>query len=144
MGRFVVPRDARCAALSYDGRETADRLRSLTTLPDSRRIASIAHFTPPGVARARYYVEMVQPNDAARQIRMEPSYPESSLLESDDPTVRTFRARLRERSCLSCADARCWVTTEKYAPDVRSRSTRISLTSPLRWDRNATSRPERG
>ncbi len=91
---------------SYDGRETADRFARPDDPSRWRRIASTGAFTPPGVARGTYYVEMVQPNDAARQIRMEPSLPETSLLESDDRTVRAFRARLRERGCLSRPAAR--------------------------------------
>jgi hypothetical protein len=115
MGRWVVPRDARSAAFSYDGREAAADLRSLTTFP-IREGSRTDIFTPPGVARGVYYVEMVQPNDAARQIRMEPSQPELPLLESlilryglfghDFEKGVVFRARMRA----------CWVTSEKYAP----------------------------
>ena len=72
MNRRVQPRDARSAALSYDGRETDTSLKSLTTagLADGDRPRV---FVPPGCEAGLYYVEMVQPNDVARQIGMEPS-----------------------------------------------------------------------
>jgi hypothetical protein len=116
MGRWIAPRDARSAALSYDGREMAADLRNLTTLPIRDRWPA-AIFTPPGVARGVYYVEMVQPNDAARAIRMESSAPETSQLEllvlryglfgHDFEKGVVFRARMRA----------CWVTSEKHVPD---------------------------
>ena len=142
MARFVVPRDARCAALSYDGRETADRLRGLTTLPVGDGSPARA-FTPPGVARGTYYVEMVQPNDAARQIRMEPSFPETSLLELEIVRYGLFGHDF-EKGVVFRARMRAYlVTTGKYALTC-ARCTRVSSTSLLRSDRNATSRPERG
>jgi hypothetical protein len=119
MGRWVVPRDARSASLSYDGREAAADLRSLTTLP-IREGSRTGIFRPPGVAEGAYYVEMVQPNDVARQIRMEPSQPELPLLEflilryglfgHDFEKGVVFRARMRA----------CWVTSDKHAPGVGS------------------------
>jgi hypothetical protein len=119
MGRWVVARDARSASLSYDGREPAADLRSLTTLP-IREGSQTGMFTPPGVAKGVYYVEMVQPNDTARQIRMEPSQPELSRLEvlilryglfgHDFEKGVVFRARMRA----------CWVASDKHAPGVES------------------------
>jgi len=119
MGLWVAPRDARSATLSYDGRETAANLHGLTTLPI--RDGSKTHvFALPGVERGVYYVEMVQPNDAARQIQMEPSHPELPRLESlilryglfghDFEKGVVFRARMRA----------CWVTSEMHAPDAVS------------------------
>ena len=119
LGRWVGPRDARSAALSYDGREAAADLHSLTTLPVSER-PRIRAFTPPGVAAGIHYIEMVQPNDAARCIRMEPSEPELSLLATlvlryglfghDFEKGVVFRARLRA----------CWITADEYATEARS------------------------
>jgi hypothetical protein len=119
MSRWITPRDARSAALSYDGREAAADLRRLTTLP-IREGSRTGIFTPPAVARGAYYVEMVQPNDIARQIRMEPSEPELSDLESlilryalfghDFEKGVVFRARMRA----------CWVTSDTYARGAQS------------------------
>ena len=119
MSRWITPRDARTAVFSYDGREAAADLRRLTTLP-IRDGSRTGIFTPPGVARGAYYVEMVQPNDMARQIRMEPSDPELSDLESlilryglfghDFEKGVVFRARMRA----------CWVTSDTYARGVQS------------------------
>jgi hypothetical protein len=119
LGRWIVPRDARSATLSYDGRESAARLRSLTTLP-IREGSRARVFNPPGVAGAIYYVEMVPPNDAARQIHIEPCYPETSLREllilqcglfgHDFEKGVVFRARMRA----------CWVKSDSYAPDAVS------------------------
>lgn len=65
--RWVEPRDARSAALSYDGRE-AD-LRGLTTLPLADESAPLAPRVLPGPwDDGRTYIEMVHPNDAARRI----------------------------------------------------------------------------
>jgi hypothetical protein len=119
MSRWITPRDARAAALSYDGREAGADLHRLTTLP-IREGSRTGIFTPPGAARGAYYVEMVQPNDMARQIRMEPSEPELSDLESlilryglfghDFEKGVVFRARMRA----------CWVTSDTYARGVQS------------------------
>jgi hypothetical protein len=119
LGRWVRPRDRRSAALSYDGREGADDLHSLTTLPISE-VPPIRVFTPPGVAAGIHYIEMVQPNDAARFIRMEPREPELPLLSTlvlryglfghDFEKGVVFRARLRA----------CWVTSDEYATEARS------------------------
>ncbi len=71
----VEPRDARSAALSYDGREPAELLQSLTTRPVpsasphpfAPRLFPVAS-PPPGSV----YAEMVQPDDCARRIIGEP------------------------------------------------------------------------
>ena len=71
---LVEPRDVDSAALSYDGRESASTLRGLTTLPippSSPHTLTPRVFTPPGSDRDTYYVEMIQPNDCARRIRLE-------------------------------------------------------------------------
>jgi hypothetical protein len=72
----VEPRDIGSAALSYDGRETARVLRGLTTLPvaESSRVALRPRiFAPAAVEQTDlYYVELVQPNDVARRIIVEP------------------------------------------------------------------------
>jgi hypothetical protein len=62
--RWVEPRDARCAALSYDGREPD--LSGLTTLPPR----ASTFLTPRLVADGdRLYAEMVHPQDVSRRIR---------------------------------------------------------------------------
>ena len=63
--RRVRPRDARAAAFSYDGRESAGDLRNLVTLPmtDSPRLHTV---TLPGRGDELAYVEMVCPDDVAR------------------------------------------------------------------------------
>jgi hypothetical protein len=65
--RRVLPRDARAAAFSYDGREPAGDLRSLVTLAlsDSPRFHAVS---PPGLADGLSYLEMVAPNDVARLV----------------------------------------------------------------------------
>ena len=63
----MLPRDARAAAFSYDGRDSAGDLRSLVTLAlsDSPRFHTVS---PPGPADELSYLEMVAPNDVARMI----------------------------------------------------------------------------
>jgi len=62
----VEPRDRRSASLSYDGREKAETLRRLTTLPVAG--AELAAFAPietnDGTSR---YLEMVHPYDVSRR-----------------------------------------------------------------------------
>jgi len=63
---IVEPRDRRSASLSYDGRETIETLRRLTTLPIPQ--SETAAFAPLVVADgAGRYLEMVHPYDAARR-----------------------------------------------------------------------------
>jgi hypothetical protein len=104
LGRDVLPRDTRSGALSYDGRERADDLPRLVTLAvaDSPKPN---FFTPPGCKDGLTYIEMFQPNDVARQIRLEPSEPQLPLLDSlafrygifghDFEKGVVFRARMR-------------------------------------------------
>jgi hypothetical protein len=116
MARSVQARDARSAALSYDGRESAASLRGLTTLRPL--VAERPHvFVPPGGEGGFWYVEMVQPNDVSRQIRLEPRDPVLPLLERlamqyalfghDFEKGVVFRARLRA----------CWFPALTCAPD---------------------------
>ncbi len=76
----VEPRDIRSAGSTYDGRETADMLRTLTTLPVP---ATSPHplmpqiFTPRESIDEIHYVEMIPPNDCARRIRPQPLSPPS-------------------------------------------------------------------
>jgi hypothetical protein len=106
LGRHVEPRDARSAALSYDGRETAGNLASLVTLAVTN--SPRPHiFTPSGAEDGISYIEMVQPNDASRRIRLEASAPRLTYLDSqtiqygffghDFEKGVVFRARLRGR-----------------------------------------------
>ena len=65
--RWVEPRDARAAALSYDGRE--EDVRRLTTLPpadETNRL--VPRVIPAPWGGGWSYVEMVNPQDAARRI----------------------------------------------------------------------------
>jgi hypothetical protein len=65
--RWVEPRDARSAALSYDGREP--ELRGLTTLPPREAAFHSPRLTMPSEADAWLYAEMVHPDDLSRRIR---------------------------------------------------------------------------
>jgi hypothetical protein len=70
------PRDARSAALSYDGREPDGLLQRLTTTPVAGAFEprfSPRVFAAPFTAGMACYVEMVQPDDAARRITGEPA-----------------------------------------------------------------------
>jgi hypothetical protein len=116
MNRWVHPRDAHSAALSYDGRETDLSLKSLTTASLSG-VDRPKVFVPPGSEAGLFYLEMVQPNDVARQIRMAPSAALGSSLETlavqyalfghDIEKGVIFRARLRA----------CWLGLHEYPPD---------------------------
>jgi hypothetical protein len=65
--RWVEPRDARSAALSYDGREPD--LRGLTTLPPREAAFHSPRLVPSREADGWLYAEMVHPGDASRRIR---------------------------------------------------------------------------
>jgi hypothetical protein len=71
LARWVEPRDAASAALSYDGRESLHVLRALSTLPlpasSPSRLAPWI-YAPAGPVPETVYIEMVQPNDVARRI----------------------------------------------------------------------------
>lgn len=74
----VEPRDARAAALSYDGREPAESLQSLTTRPvpaTSPRPLAPRSWPLASPLPGSVYVEMVQPNDCARRLIGEPQDP---------------------------------------------------------------------
>lgn len=65
--RWVEPRDARSAGLSYDGREPD--VRDLTTLPPADEASPLAPRVVPGPWEDGWsYIEMVRPEDAARRI----------------------------------------------------------------------------
>jgi hypothetical protein len=68
---WVQPRDAHAATLSYDGRESLETLRMLTTLPVPNALARSFEpriFAPPGAPRNSFYIEMVHPEDCARRV----------------------------------------------------------------------------
>jgi len=65
--RWVEPRDARSAALSYDRREPD--LRGLTTLPPRESAFHSPRLVPGNEADGWLYAEMVHPGDASRRIR---------------------------------------------------------------------------
>ncbi len=69
----VEPRDVHAAALSYDGREAADTLHSLTTRPvpdeSPRALEPICCPIPgPSPSGPGCYLEMVRPDDCARRV----------------------------------------------------------------------------
>jgi hypothetical protein len=68
----VEARDVHAAALTYDGREPADVLRSLVTGPvatSPEELEAVWYPTPgPSPQGERCYLEMVRPNDCARRI----------------------------------------------------------------------------
>ena len=119
LGRRVLPRDARSAALSYDGRESAADLRTLVTLALTD-LPRLQVFALPGAEDGPSYMEMVPPNDVARLIRVGPSDPELSPIETlaaqyalfghDFEKGVVFRARLRgywasSETCLQDANS---------------------------------------
>jgi hypothetical protein len=65
--RWVEPRDARSAGLSYDGRELD--LRGLTTLPPRLDAFQTPRIVSGAATDGRVYVEMVHPDDVTRRIR---------------------------------------------------------------------------
>jgi hypothetical protein len=68
---WVQPRDARSAALSYDGRESGRELQSLTTLPlvEPPELAFVpTTVSSPWGGETERYLEMVHPQDVARRI----------------------------------------------------------------------------
>ncbi|HEV3166072.1 MAG TPA: hypothetical protein VGZ22_18740 [Isosphaeraceae bacterium] len=65
--RWVEPRDARSAALSYDGREPD--LRGLTTLPPREAAFHSPRLVPGPAGDGWLYAEMVHPDDVTRRIR---------------------------------------------------------------------------
>ncbi len=103
-GYWVLPRDSRSAALSYDGREPPGDLRNLVTLAvsDSPRCHL---FNPTGLEDDPCYIEMVPPDDVARLIRIQSSEPEPpvpppltvryGLFGHDFEKGVVFRGRLR-------------------------------------------------
>jgi hypothetical protein len=64
--RWVEPRDARAAVLSYDGRE--GDVHGLTTLPPSDDGGLAPRVLPAPWPGGGSYVEMVHPHDAARRV----------------------------------------------------------------------------
>jgi hypothetical protein len=118
----VEPRDRRSAASSYDGREPAGVLRGMTTLPVADlsrascrpRLFAIPTTADPGLN----YVEMVQPNDVARRIIVEPagqlpshrsSITRYALFGHDLEKGVVLRARLRG----------CWIRSQTPEDDAR-------------------------
>lgn len=69
----VEPRDVHAAALSYDGREPAQVVRSLVTQPvpgtSPPELEPVLYPIPGPAHIERCYLEMVQPNDCAADRR---------------------------------------------------------------------------
>jgi hypothetical protein len=115
MSRSILARDTHSASLSYDGRESPENLRLTTVRPIALTTPYV--FMPPDSDSGSYYVEMVQPNDVARRIRLEPSDPERqhherlvlqyALFGHDFEKGVVFRARLRA----------FWLAAQELGPD---------------------------
>jgi hypothetical protein len=107
--RTVESRDARCAGLSYDGREPD--LHAWTTLPPGLSSFSPRVFRVPEIAD-RVYVEMVHPDDIARRISSDRGVPgrpgpvRYGLFGYDLEKGVVLRARLRG----------LWLRSEDEAP----------------------------
>jgi hypothetical protein len=74
----VEPRDARAAASSYDGRESASRLTRLITRPLPSRVSTAFQPSPrtlPGLAESGAYVEFVHRHDVARRVFLSATSP---------------------------------------------------------------------
>jgi hypothetical protein len=108
----VEARDARSAALSYDGRESAGALQVLTTLPlpgsPCRELRPLV-IAPPGATAGVFYVEIAHPDDVARRIIGLPIHPEST-----NPTAWSARSCLfghdLEKGVVLRARMRgCWI-----------------------------------
>jgi hypothetical protein len=67
IARWVEPRDARSAGLSYDGRET--NLHGLTTLPPRESAFLTPRLITDGGDAPWLYAEMIHPQDVTRRIR---------------------------------------------------------------------------
>ena len=69
---WVHPRDARSAALSYDGREAPEELARLTTLPvpsaDQPAFPPVSLASPWSDLHGQSVVEMIHPQDVSRRI----------------------------------------------------------------------------
>jgi hypothetical protein len=97
--RWVEPRDARMAGLSYDGREPD--LHDLTTLPPGGPDLGAPLVLPVAGLEELRYVEMVHPQDVTRRIREGGSTPDrcptirSGLFGYDLEKGVVLRARLR-------------------------------------------------
>jgi hypothetical protein len=104
LGCVILPRDERAAGFSSDGREPPGDSGSLETLAVTNSPRP-NFFSPSETDDGLWYVEMVQPNDVARQIQFEPAYPILPYLDSrvfryglfghDFEKGVVFRARMR-------------------------------------------------
>jgi hypothetical protein len=109
--RLVLPRDARAAALSYDGREPAGDLRSLVTLAlsDSPRFHAVS---PPGPADRLSYLEMVAPNDVARLVHTRLNLGQSPSAETIGLTYGLFGHEFEKGVVFRARLRGCWVRSE--------------------------------
>jgi hypothetical protein len=118
----VEARDARAAALSYDGRESPVDLSRLTTLPitgDWLNTLDPLTFDATSIKAGLNYVEVVRPNDVARRIIGRPAGDESNrprhvcvrygLLGHDAEKGVILRASVRG----------VWIGSEILAEDAR-------------------------
>jgi hypothetical protein len=109
--RRVLPRDARAAAFSYDGRESAGDLRSLVTLAlsDLPRFHAVS---PPGLADGRSYLEMVAPNDVARLVMTLSSESRSPLALPVAHTYGLFGHEFEKGVVFRARLRGCWIRSE--------------------------------
>jgi len=119
----VEARDARSAALSYDGREPALALRSLTTLPLpespqlDRRPRILA---PPDAETGVFYVEMAQPNDVARRTSREHFHDGSTTAFALSTRYGLFGHDLEKGVVLRARLRGCWIRSRTPEEDALS------------------------
>ncbi|MHB1555954.1 MAG: hypothetical protein ACYC61_00605 [Isosphaeraceae bacterium] len=113
----VEPRDAHSAALSYDGREPAEWLQSLTTLPVPSTSSHLlaprrmpVALPPPG----SLYVEMVQPDDCARRIIGEPRNDRSGAAGASWTGYALFGHDLEKGVVLRGRIRGCWIESPQH------------------------------
>jgi len=116
----VEARDARSAALSYDGREPAHVLRSLTTLPlpESPQLDRPPRiFAPPGALAGVFYIEMAQPNDVARRTSGEHFHDGSTTPFALSTRYGLFGHDLEKGVVLRARLRGCWIRSRTPEDD---------------------------
>jgi len=116
----VEARDARSAALSFDGRESALALSGLTTLPlaGSPRLDRLPRiFAAPEAEPGVFYVEMAQPDDVARRIACEPIHDGSRAAFAASTRYGLFGHDLEKGVVLRARLRGCWIRSRAPAED---------------------------
>jgi hypothetical protein len=106
--RWVEPRDAHAASLSYDGRET--NLETLTTLPPTGAVGKSPRIH---LADSAAYLEMVHPDDVTRRICI--GSPSADL--SDDTLYGLFGLDLEKGVVLRGRLRGAWVPVRDQKPE---------------------------